>query len=240
MLVTRYRKEQEGNLPVDNSLPNSIVHAVEEVQEHRTNVALGTPIPALEIRGLGVHILARVPHLPGIPTTPDNDGEDEKDDQGRLSTDGAANPFHIKNRAHDNSGHDLSKPVQESIEGLGAGVEVSAVNGVLLVRVEPVGGPEHGEEEDDPRFRAECIPQPDDLGFPRGVLHQDHARAVATHDFLCVAETQGKTGAYEHEYDEGDVGAVADGFVLLDIDVLAQGDLSIDILVVVDGSQLGV
>lgn len=233
-------ENKEGNLPVDNTLPDSIVHAVEEVEEHGTNVALGSPIPALEIRGLGVDILTSVSHLPSVPTTPDNNCKDEKGDQGCLSTDRATNTFRIKHRAHDNSGHDLSKPVQESIEGLGAGVEVGAVNGVLLICVEPIGGPEHGEEEDDPRFRAECIPQTDDLGFPRGVLHQDHARAVGTHDLFCVAETQGKTGAYEHEYDEGDVGAVADGFVLHDIEVLAQGDLSIDMLVVVDGSQLRV
>ena len=233
MLVVSYGKEPRGaRLPVYNTLPNSIVHAVEEVQEHGTNVALGSPIPTLEIRGRGVHVLASVPHLPSVATTPDDDREDEKDDQGCLRTDGATNAFRVKNRAHNNGGHDLCKPVQESIEGLGAGVEVSAVNGVLLVCVEPVRGPEHGEEEDDPRFRTECIPQSNDLGFPRGVLHQDHPRAVATHDFFCVAETQGKTRAYEHEHDEGDVSAIANGLVLLDIDVLAQGDLSTEMLVI--------
>lgn len=220
-------------LPVDKTLPGGIVHAVEEVKEHRANVTLGSPIPALEVRGRGVHVLTGVPHLPGVATTPNGDGENEQCDQGHLSTNRATNTFSVKQRTHDNGSHDLRKPVEESVQCLGASVEVGAVNGVLLVCVEPVGGPEHGEEEDDPWFRTNCIPQSDDLGLPRGVLHEDNARAVGTNDFVCVAETQGKTCACEHEYDKGDVSTITDSLVLRDMDVLAQRDLWIAMLVVV-------
>lgn len=213
MLVSMSGEKREGFLPVDNTLPGSIVHAVEEVKEHRTNVALGSPIPALETCDFRVHILTGVPPLPGVPTTPNNDREDEKADQGCPSTNSTTDALRIKQRAHDTSGHDLRKPVQEAVQGLGARVEVGAVDRVLLVCVEPVGGPEHGEQEDDPRLRADCLPQADDLGLPRGVLHQDDARAVGTHNLVCVTDEQSKTGACKHEYDKGDVGTVADSLV---------------------------
>jgi hypothetical protein len=57
------------------------------------------------------------------------------------------------------------------------------------------------------------------------VLHEDDARAVGADDLVCVAEEEGQTGACKHEHNEGNVCAIADGLVLCDVDVSAEGDL---------------
>jgi hypothetical protein len=163
--------------------------------------------------------------LPGIATTPDNHGESEQDAKGNLSTDTAADTLDIQKRTDNESSDNLGKPVQETVQGLGAGVEVGTVDTVLLVGVEPVGGPEHGEEQDDVGLGLDGLPQTVDLGPPAGALHQNDAGAILTDDLVGIANEQGQAGTEEHEHNEGDVGAVTDGAVGLDVDVLSEGDL---------------
>lgn len=163
--------------------------------------------------------------LPGIATTPDDHGQDEEDTKGDLGTDAAADTVDIQQGTDDHGSDDLSEPVQETVQGLGAGVEVGAVDAVLLVGVEPVGGPEHREEQDDVGLGLDGLPQTVDLGPPAGALHQDDAGAILTDDLVGVANEQGQAGTEEHEHDEGNVGAIADGAVGLDVDVLSEGNL---------------
>lgn len=58
-----------------------------------------------------------------------------------------------------------------------------------------------------------------------GILLEDDATAVFSNNVAGVAKKQGQDGAAEHENDEADLGAVRDGGVGFDVDVLAQGNL---------------
>lgn len=215
-------------LPVDEALPDGVVHAVEEVQEHGSNVAGSRPVCRGKLAGLDggrVDVLAGVPNLPGIATAPDSHGQHKDDHDGNAGASGTADTFTIQQGTNQDCCHDLRKPVQEVVEGLGASVEVSAVDTVHLVGVEPVGRPEHGEEQDNPRFGANGLPQAEDLSLPARVLHQDHARAVRADNLVGVAEEEGEDCAESHEHNESNVSAVVDGLVLGHMDILAEGDL---------------
>lgn len=212
-----------SNIPVDRGLPDGIIETVEEVQEHRAHIARGGPVRGDKVRvGDG---LARVALLPGVAASIDDHGEGEQDEQRRLGADGAAEVLEVEERSVGGGGDNLGKPVQEVVERLGAGVEVGGVDGILLVGVEPVGGPEHGEEQDDGGLGSHGLVETDELGLPAWVLHQDDLGAIGADDLARVAQEESQAGADEHEYDEGDVGAVRDGLVALDMDVLAEGNL---------------
>ena len=204
-------------------MPDSVVHAVEEVQEHGSHVAGGGPVRRGE--GFGTDTLASVLLLPREAATPDGHRQNEKNTQGNSSAEATADTLDIQQRADEGSGDDLSEPVEEAVQGLGAGVKVGSVDAVLLVGVEPVGGKEHGEEEDDIGLRDDGVPQADDFGLPARVLHQDNLGAIRTNDLVGIANEEGQAGADEHENDERDVGAITDVAVGLDVDVLSERDL---------------
>ena len=94
-----------------------------------------------------------------------------------------------------------------------------------MVGVKPVGGPEHGKEEDDEGLESNSLPEPDELGLPGWVLHEHDAGSVRSDNIIGVAEHEGQNGTAKHENDEGDVGSVGDCFVGLDVDILAERDL---------------
>lgn len=222
--------ELGSNVPVDKALPDGVVHAVEEVKKHGSHVARGSPVGRHELaRGNSLRgdISTSVPLLPGIATAPDRHRQSEEHEKPNTGTDTAADLLNVQEGPDQSRSDDLGEPVQEAVQRLGAGVEVGGVDAVLLVGVEPVGGPEHGEEKDDVGLGPDGVPQADDLGLPAWVLHEDDAGAVWTHDLVCVAEEEGKASAKEHEDNEGDVGAVADVAIGLDVDVFSEGDLDI-------------
>ena len=219
----------KGHVPVDTSLPSGIVEAVEDVQEHRANVARIRPIKRLPVGvEFDVHALASVPLLKGIATTPDSKGEDDKNDPGDLGSGRAANTLDIEQISPDTSGENLSQPVEKTVQCLGAGIEVSAVHGILLVDVKPVGNEEHGEEQDHEGFESEGFPQTGQLGFPAGVLHENDAASILTDNVAGVAEEDSEEGSNGHQHDEADVRAVRNSRVRLDVDVLAEGDQAAD------------
>ena len=185
MLVDERGRFGNGCLPVNIALPDGVVPAVEHVQKHRPDIARGRPVGGLKI--LGRDSFARVFLLPLVAPAPDNHSQGEHKAKSSLGAHTATESLEVKQWSDDDGGDDLRKPVQESVERLGAGAEVRAVDGVLLVGVEPVGGPEHGEQQDDVRLGADSCPQADDLGLPAGVLLEDDTRPVPPDDLVRVA-----------------------------------------------------
>lgn len=207
-----------GNVPVDAALPRSIVEAVEHVQEHGAEVSLILPVAVPRL------VVAGEAGLPLVAAAPDGEGEDEEDDEGGLCAGGALEALDVEGVAEDDGADHLREPVEERVEGARADVEVAAVDRVGLVGGEPVRGPEHGEEEEDVGVGDDGLPEADELGAPRGVLHQDDARAVGADDAVGVGEEQGQHGTAEHEHDEGDVRPVIDRHLLGAVDGLAERD----------------
>jgi hypothetical protein len=215
----RVRGAHRRYIPVDDRLPACVEHSVKEEQEHGSHVATGGPVLVV-VRGL-----AGVQLLEGVPTAIDDHGEGEEANQGGARAGGAAEVLQVEKGADDDGGEDLGKPVEEVIEGLGAGVEVGAIDGVLLVGVEPVGRPEHGEEQNNEGLAADGGPEADELGAPAGVLHQDDLGSIGAHDLLGIDQEDGQHGAAEHEHDQADVGAIGGCGIIGDAHVLAQEDL---------------
>lgn len=206
----------QEDVPVHAALPGGIVEAVEHVQEHGAEVSLIRPVAR------GGEVVTGEAGLPLVASAPDGEGEDEEDDEGGLGAGCALEALDVEGVAEDDGTDHLGEPVEEGVEGAGADVEEGAVDGVGLVGGEPVRGPEHGEEEEDVGLGDDGLVEADELGAPRGVLHEDDARAVGADHVVCVAEEQGQDGTGEHEHDEGDVSSILDPNALRVVDVQAQ------------------
>lgn len=207
-------------------MPGSIVEAVEEVQKHWAHIAGGLPVSWDKIWvELGIDAFAGVGLLIGVSTAPYGKGEDEENDPGNLRSDGTANPLDIEQVSPDDSRKDLSEEVQKTVKSLGAGTEVSTINGVLLVDVEPVRGEEHGEKQNHEWLKSKGFPKAQQLRLPARMLHQDDAAAVGSDNVASVAEAESKQGTDEHQDDEANVRTVGDGNVGLDMDVFTEGNL---------------
>ena len=213
------------HVPVDAGLPDGIIETVEDVEEHGANVTAVGPVHGgglvLFSGGGGAIDLL---HLVLVTATPDDEGEGEKNAEGDLAANGAAQLGEIQGVAKQSGGKDLGEPVEQVVEGARADVEVGGVHVVLLVGVEDVGGEEHREESDDPRLQVQALPETLELGDPSGVLHHDDLGAVLADDGVDVDEGQGQDGAEDHENDKADIGAVGDGAVGGGVDVLAERD----------------
>lgn len=161
-------------------MPEGIVESVKDVQEHGTDVSGSRPVGWDEIGRFdrGTSVCPRK----GVATAPDNHGHHEEEAQCESSAHRAPEIRAIETISHEQRTGDLSEIVQERVEGLGAGVEVSAVDGVLLVCVEPVGRPEHGEQENDVWLEFDRFPETDELGLPGRVLLEDNVRSVWSDD----------------------------------------------------------
>ena len=186
-----------GDLPVNRGLPRRIVEAVEHVQKHRAQIATTPPIQPLIVvrrRYLPRHLLA----LPRPTAAPDNHRDSEQDGQTRLGPHAAANRMQIQRMPEHKRPDNLADPVQRVIQGARAHVEVRRVDGVELVRVEPVRGEEHGEEEDDVGVGSDGLVEAEELGLPGRVLHQDDAGAVFADDLVGIHEEEGQDCAKEH------------------------------------------
>lgn len=202
-------------------MPDGIVESVKEVKEHRAEIARVSPIPRHEVAS---NTCTRVFLLPGVATAVDCKGEDKENGHHDLGTDTAADAFQIKKGANNGGGHNLSKPVEEVVQGASADVEVGGVDGVLLVGVEPVGREEHGEEQENEGLRGDGGEHTHNLGAPAGVLHENNLGAVATDNVATVDTEEGQAGTDKHEHNEGDVGTVVDADGGLGVHVQAQGD----------------
>ena len=146
-------KSAGGTIPVDARLPRGVVESVKHVQEHGSNVQLtavspvDTNVPRVRVLG---HLAGDLVLLPGIAAAPDGESQGEERHKAGLGADGATDTGDVEGVAENEGAADLTGPVQQVVEGTGAGVEVGAVHIVHLVSVEDVGGEEHGKEQNDP------------------------------------------------------------------------------------------
>lgn len=99
------------------------------------------------------------------------------------------------------------------------------VNSILLVDVEPVGGPEHGKEEDDPGFVPDRFVKAVDLREPSWVLLQDDAGTIFTNDILGIGNRASTHSTKSHKDDKGNVSSICDCAIGVDVDVLTEGNL---------------
>jgi len=192
-----------------------VATCVEDVQEHRANVSRIGPVELLVVvawvvGGSIAHLdlSARVIGLESVSATPNDESEHEQDNPQRLGANGTSEACEIQAVSEDHRAPDLREPVEDAVEGAGAGVEPGQVDAVEVVGVEPIGGEEHGEEEDHVGLVLERLPHADELGLPSWVLHDDDAAAVVAHHALRVAEEEGEDGAEGREDDEANVCAV--------------------------------
>lgn len=222
---------QSTHVPVDAGLPDGIEEAVEEVEEHATEVVAVLPVDPGEV----VEAISAVHNsiftcglilLPGVTSAPDAHGEDKEEDERDSSTLGASEALHVEEVTVDDGADDLRKPVQEVVEGSGANGEVGAVEVVHLVGVEDVGGEEHGEEQENNGLLGKSLPETEKLSRPGGVLHQDDLGAVFANDTVTVDKEHGNNSASEHKNDEGNVGAVVDRGGTRAVDGLGKRDQS--------------
>ena len=108
--------------PVYARLPCSVVHAVEDVQEHRSNVT-GIFEVHLDIclrRNLGSIVCL----LPYISSTPDSHGNGEENYPVDLRLEWSANCFSVQRVSEDACANDLGTPVEDVVERSGANVEL--------------------------------------------------------------------------------------------------------------------
>lgn len=198
------------NIPVHATLPDSVVSTVEEVQEHRANVARGTPIPSLE-EGSSVSddIGAVVILLPGPTATIDGDGQDDESDEHDTGTERTTNLGVVEKGTNNGGSADLSEPVQETVQGTSTGVKVGGVDGVLLIGVEPVGRPHHGEQQNDVWLGNDTSVQTLEFGPPAGVLHENDLCTIGSNDLVGVDEEKRQESTGDHQNDESNVGTVS-------------------------------
>jgi len=220
------------NVPVDSSLPDGVVETVEEVQEHGSSVARGGPISRLVVRVNWAFCRISVDRFTSVSlgvfesTSPNNQSEDDEGAEGVFGTNRTPNPVDIHKNAIDNGTDDLGEVVEKIVQGLGAGIKVGTVDAILLVGSEPVGGPEHREQENNERLVSQSLPKADELRLPAGMLHQNNLGSIRTDDILGVAQKKGNACSEKHKDNEGNVGTIANVLVLPDMDILSKRNLA--------------
>ena len=205
-------------------MPCSIVESVEDVKEHDSDVSVSRPIGGDVTLVSGAVLGACVSLLICIATSPNGECKDEQHGQDTLGTDGSSDSLNIQRVTKDCSSHNLGHVVKNRVQSLGAGIEASTVDGVDLVGGEPVGRPEHGEEQDDEGLELNGLVKSDKLGLPAGILHQNDSGSVRSDNIASVTKKQGEDSSAEHEHDESNVGSISDGLVGLYVDVLSDRD----------------
>lgn len=222
------RVGQGTHVPVDAGLPKGVVEAVEKVEKQGTKSfasGIGPVQVAASLRVL-VHVLASdLFLLPGPTASPDDKGQAHEDNVGDASTGRAANLGVVESPAVDDGAQDLRKPVQQTVEGAGAGVEVSAVETVVLIRVKGIGAEEHGEQQEYIGLLGDRVPDAHNLGIPRRVLHQDDLGTVLSNHLVGVGQQERDHGSDEHEHNKGTVRAVTRAIGSLVVDNLRKTDL---------------
>lgn len=98
------------HVPVDTSLPGSIVESVEEVEEHGTDILLATisPINSHFIVCLSTgNSAGNLILLPGPAAAPDDKGQDEKTNERSLGANTSADVASIEGITEDHSTNNL-------------------------------------------------------------------------------------------------------------------------------------
>lgn len=194
---------------------------VEDVKEHWAKVSILLPIDVWETLS-SCNLTRWLLFLPCPSATPDRHGQNHKSNPASLSSHRSANILQIQEVSEYKSTDNLRDPVQSVVQSTSAGVEVCTVHSVELVGVEPVGGEEHWEEENDVAVGADGVPETEELGLPGWVLHKDDFRTILTNDLSGINQEKSEGGSKDHQHDESNVCAVSHRTLLLNINVLAE------------------
>lgn len=219
-----FLRTESRDIPVNAGLPNSIVEAVEDVQEHWANVSRGSPIHG-HIARVRTYRLTGVVLLVSITTTPQGKGKDKQHNPRNLGTNRSANTLNINEDTGNPCSDDLGKIVQETVEGLGSGAETGTVDRVLLVDIKPIGGEKHGEQKDNEGLKTKRFPKTQKLTLPAGVLLQNDTATILSNNVASVAKHQSQDSTTEHEDNETNISAIGDSFIACNVDVLAKRNL---------------
>lgn len=123
-----------------------------------------------------------------IASTPNNKRQRKQDHKRTSRTHSTRHALDVQQRTPYGRGSNLRKPIQETIQGFGARVKVRTVHGVELVRVEPIRGKEHGEEEEDKGLEFECLVKTQEFALPGWVLHEDDTGSVLADNVVGIAK----------------------------------------------------
>lgn len=170
--------------PVDTCLPSRIGKAVEHVEDERTGIASVGPVLLLVVLVLGPGAIISL--LEHVAETPDDHNGGQQHSPGNLGTSRSADALVVKSKAKDIGANNLHDVVDYAIERTCAGVEVGAVDLGEVVCVEPIGGEEHGEEQNDIWVGEKGLVQAFNLRAPGWVLHDDDLGAVGADDIPCI------------------------------------------------------
>jgi hypothetical protein len=216
---------QRTHEPVHASLPRGIGEAVEHVKHKGTGIASICPV-VLCVGLLGMNSPCTVVGLlEHVTATPDDHDDAKERCPSRLSTGRSADALVIEGKAENVCAYDLHDVVNYSIQGTGPSVEVRVVDLSKVVGVEPVGGKEHGEQENDVRIGEECLPQAHNLRFPRRVLHDDDLGSIRSDNIPRVDKCPGQRSTDQGKDKEANVRAVIDRRGAFGVNVLTQGNL---------------
>lgn len=183
-----------------------------------------SPVPGFEVFIFRDDISTVIALLEGPTSTVDGGRQDDEGDKHDAGTNRTSNFGVVEEGTNNGSGADLSEPVQETHQGTSTGVKECCVDGVLLVCVEPIRGPHHGEQQDDVWLGKDASVQTLEFGPPAGVLHENDLCTVRTDDLVGIDEEKSQESAGNHEDDESNVSTVGDRGGHLDVDVLTEGN----------------
>ena len=198
-------------------MPDSVVHAVEDVEEHWANIARRCPIErrivivrVVRCICANIDIGASVGLLESVATSPDYEGEDEQRDPSALCAHASPKVFQVQQVAKDCGPNHLKEPVQDAVERPGASVKLHEVDVVEVVGIEPIGGEEHWEEQDYVWIREKSLPKTEQFGLPCWVLHENDFAPVAANDVVGPSKSQCEQRAAERQDEEADICAIID------------------------------
>jgi hypothetical protein len=215
-----------GDIPVHAGLPCSVSEAVEYVQDERATEARIGPILLRVVFILGPGTV--ISGLKLVSSAPNDHDQDEESSPCALGTHGTAHSLQVKSEAENVCANNLHEIVDYAVEGPSPSVEVSTVNLVKVVGIEPVGCEEHGEQSHDIRIGPENLVETENLRLPGWVFHDNDLGAVVSNYVLGVNQSPGEGGANEGEDQESNIGTVTDDGVASCVDVLAKRNQTTD------------
>ena len=134
------------------TLVHGVEDSVEDVEEHWADICAVLEVHCCDLDG-AVCVRGDVgsceTFLELVTSTPDGHRDAEEEPPTDSGTDASSEPLEVQDGTHDDGTEHLEKPVEQGVQRSGSDVETAGVELVELVRVEPVGGKEHREHDQD-------------------------------------------------------------------------------------------
>lgn len=208
------------------TLEHSVKDTVENVEEHWADVCTVLEVHCCNFDG-AVCVCSDVGSgetlLKFVTSTPDGHGNAEKKSPSDSGTNTSPEPLEVQDGTHDNGTKHLEEPVKQGVQGSGSDVKTASVELVELVCVEPVGGKEHREHDEDFWLFNQQLEGAQNLRLPVRERLVDDSGAVVSPDFFLWQHEEGDDTTAAHKDHESDVGAVLDGGGV-GVHVVGQGD----------------